>query len=117
MIQKKTKETSRTVPEENRIIRETIRKSWLNASGEFAFRKLARHQEGFLDCSLEEEKESLSVAYEVGNRLPWADIRREKRELMISALIDVGKQEYQRWLYQGQQLGLRGLLMLQPIIV
>ena len=117
MIQKKTKETSRTAPEENKVIRENVRKSRITASGEFEFRKLVRHQDGFLDCSMTEEKESLSVAYEVGNLLPWADIRREKRELMISALIDVGKQEYQRWLYQGQQLGLGGLLMLQPIIV
>lgn len=117
MIQKKTKEKTRTTPEENRIIRETIRKSRLTASGEFEFRKLVRRQDGFLDCSMTEEKESLTMTYEVGNLLPWADIRREKRELMISALIDVGKQEYQRWLYQGQQLGLRGLLMLQPIIV
>ncbi len=100
MIQKKTKETSRTVPEENRIIRETIRKSRLNASGEFAFRKLARHQEGFLDCSLEEEKESLSVAYEVGNRLPWADIRREKKELLFAALIDAGKLEEKAKIYR-----------------
>ncbi len=100
MIQKKTKETSRTVPEENRIIRETIRKSRLNASEEFAFRKLARHQEGFLDCSLEEEKESLSVAYEVGNRLPWSDIRREKRELLFAALIDAGKLEEKAKIYR-----------------
>ena len=93
MIQKKTKEKNRTTPEENRIIRETIRKSRLTASGEFEFRKLVRRQDGFLDCSMTEEKESLTMTYEVGNLLPWADIRREKRELMISALIDVGKLE------------------------
>lgn len=93
MIQKKTKEKNRTTPEENRIIRETIRKSRLTASGEFEFRKLVRRQDGFLDCSMTEEKESLTMTYEVGNLLPWSDIRREKRELMISALIDVGKLE------------------------
>lgn len=35
MIQKKTKEKTRTAPEENKVIREAIRKSRLTASGEF----------------------------------------------------------------------------------
>lgn len=78
MIQKKTKEKAQDVREENGVIREVIRKSALTASGEFEFRKLVRPQEGFLNCSMEEEKENLIMTYEVENLFPWSGIRREK---------------------------------------
>lgn len=100
MIQRKTKEKARATSGESGVIRESIRKSRLAASGEFEYRKLARHQDGFLDCSLKEEKESLTITYKVENLLPWAEIRREKRELMISALIDVGKLEEKARIYR-----------------
>lgn len=47
-----------------------------------------------------EEKESLTMTYEVGNFLPWADIRREKKELLFAALIDVGKLEEKAKIYR-----------------
>lgn len=100
MIQKKTKQSTQPTAEENRVISETIRKSRLNASNEFEFRKLTRAQEGFLNCSMEEEKESLVMTYEVQNLFPWGGIRREKKELMISALIDVGKLEQRAKTYR-----------------
>ena len=59
-----------------------------------------RHQDGFLDCSMTEEKESLTMTYEVGNFLPWADIQREKKELLFAALIDVGKLEEKAKIYR-----------------
>ena len=93
MIQKKTKENIQKVSEENRAMKENIRKSGLSASNEFEFKKLTRQQEGFLNCSIEEEKESLTFTYDIQNVLPWTGIRREKRELMISVLIDAGKLE------------------------
>ena len=100
MIQKKTKENIQKISEENGIMKETLRKSQLAASNEFEFKKLTRQQEGFLNCSIEEEKESLSVTYEIQNVLPWTEIRREKRELMISALIDAGKLEQRARMYR-----------------
>lgn len=99
MIQKKTKEKAQDVREENGVIREVIRKSALTASGEFEFRKLVRPQGGFLNCSMEEEKENLIMTYEVENLFPWSGIRREKRELMFSALIDAGKLEQTAKIY------------------
>lgn len=99
MIQKKTKEKMQKVSEESGIIKETIRKSQLAASNEFEFKKLTRMQEGFLNCSMEEEKESLIVTYEIQNVLPWTGIRREKKELMFSALIDAGKLEQRAKMY------------------
>lgn len=92
-MQKKTKHSIRFASEESKVIKETIRKSGLTASNEFEFKKLVRQQERFLNCSMEEEKESLVITYEIQNLLPWTEIRHEKKELMISALIDAGKLE------------------------
>lgn len=99
MIQKKTKRSTQYATEKSGAIKETIRKSKITASNEFEFKKLTRIQEGFLNCSMKEEKESLAVTYEVQNLLPWADIKREKRELMLSALIDAGKLEQRAQMY------------------
>lgn len=99
MIQRKTKCEPQPAAEERGAIIETIRKSRLTASNEFELRKLTRVQEGFLNCSMEEEKESLVMTYDVRNLFPWSGIRREKRELMISALIDVGKLEQRAQAY------------------
>lgn len=93
MIQKKTKEKAQNIREENGVIVEVIRKSGLTASGEFEFRKLVRHQEEFLDCTMEEERESLTMTYETGGLFPWTGIWREKKELMLAALADAGKLE------------------------
>lgn len=62
MIQKKTKGNTQKASEENQIMQETIRKSQLADSNEFEFKKLTRQQEGFLNCSMEEEKESLIMS-------------------------------------------------------
>lgn len=72
-------------------ITESIRKSKLNASNEFEYRKLGREQDGFLNCLIEEEEESLTFTYKIPDVLPWTDIKREKKELQFLALIDVGK--------------------------
>ena len=99
MNQKNVKHNTQLASEENRVIKETIRKSRLAASNEFEFRKLVRRQERFLNCSMEEEKESLIVTYEIQNLLPWTGIRHEKKELMISALIDAGELEQAAEIY------------------
>lgn len=98
-MQKKTKHSIRFASEESKVIKETIRKSGLTASNEFEFKKLVRQQERFLNCSMEEEKESLVITYEIQNLLPWTEIRHEKKELMISALIDAGKLEQTAKIY------------------
>lgn len=100
MIQKKTTRSTQLTAEENGTIKETIRKSKLTASNEFEYKKLTRVQEGFLNCSMEEEKESLVMTYDVKNLLPWAEIRREKKELMFSALIDAGKLAQRAQMYR-----------------
>ena len=99
-MQKKTKKNTQLTAEENGTVKETIRKSKLTASNEFEYKKLTRAQEGFLNCSMEEEKESLIMTYEVKNLLPWAQIRREKKELIFSALIDAGKLAQRAQMYR-----------------
>ena len=99
MSQKKTNSRATTASKENNIILETIRKPQLSASNEFEVKKLSRSQDGFLPCSIEEERESLVIRFDVHNVLLWLNIRREKRELMISALIDAGKLQKTAELY------------------
>lgn len=100
MIQKKTKKNIQKASVESEIMKETIRKSQLAASNEFEYKKLTRQQEGFLNCSMEEEKENLVMTYELRNLSPWIHIRREKKELIFSALIDAGKLEQRAKLYR-----------------
>lgn len=100
MVQKKTKRSEQLAEKESGTIQETIRKSRLTASNEFEFRKLVRAQEGFLNCSMAEEKESLVMTYEIGNLFPWSDMRREKKELLFSALIDAGRLEQRAQMYR-----------------
>lgn len=99
MIQKKAKDNIQKAPEEDGTMKEIIRKSQITASNEFEFRKLIRQQEEFLNCSMEEEKESLVITYEIRNLLPWTGIWHEKKELLLSVLIDVGKLEQRAKMY------------------
>lgn len=99
MKQKKTSNHKETKQKDKNLVVETIRKSQLAASNEFEIKKLSRPQDGFLPCSIEEEKESLVIRFDVHNVLSWLNIRREKRELMISALIDAGKLQKSAELY------------------
>lgn len=100
MKQRKRRRRGTHSPDESAVIVEEIRKSRLSASNEFEFKKLVRPQDRFLDCTMVEEKESLTVTYDIQNVLPWSDIRREKRELMFAALTDVGKLQKAALVYQ-----------------
>ncbi len=100
MKQRKKRRKGTHSPDERAVIVEEIRKSQLAASNEFEFKKLVRPQDRFLDCSMEEEKESLTATYDIQNVLPWSEIRREKRELMFAALTDVGKLQKAAMVYQ-----------------
>lgn len=99
-MQKKAKRSALLTAEESGTVKETVRKSKLSASNEFEYKKLTRAQEGFLNCSMEEEKESLVMTYEVKNLLPWTQIRREKKELVFAALIDAGKLAQRAQMYR-----------------
>lgn len=91
MNRKKTKENTKAMGSTEQVIRETVRRSALTASTVFELKRLIRHEEGFLDCTMEEEKESLIMTYETGGLFPWTGVRREKREFLFTALADVGK--------------------------
>lgn len=91
MKRKRIQTQNPTSQPREKTITETIRKSQMNASGRFAYRKLGMDRDGFLPCTIEEEEESLTFTYRVSDVLPWTDIRREKRELQLLALTDAGK--------------------------
>lgn len=91
MKQKSKEKQLSDLSNEKDTIVETIRKSQLVANNKFDFKKLCRKQEGFLDCIIEEEKESLTISYDIHDTIPWTAMRKESRELILSALIDAGK--------------------------
>ncbi len=99
MYRKKKRQKSGYSPEETTIV-ENIRRSQLSVSNDFELKKISRPQEGFLDCSVEEDQENLIFCYDIRHVYPWSGIRRERRELMMSALIDAGKLQKTAKLYQ-----------------
>ncbi len=99
MYKKKQHQKSGYIPEEKNII-ETVRRSQFSVTNDFELKKLSRPQEGFLDCSVEENQEDLIFSYDISHVFPWTGIRREKKELMISALIDAGRLQKTAKLYQ-----------------
>lgn len=76
---------------EKNVITEEIRKSMLTASNEYDFKKLCRFQEGFLNCTIKEDGESMIFTYDIQNMLPWSCIKQEKREMTMLVLADVGR--------------------------
>ena len=78
----------------------TIRKSGLAAENDYEFHKLCYEREGFLSCVMVEEKEEIHVTYDIGGRRPLEQIRQEKRNVQLVALMDIHKLEALRALYQ-----------------
>lgn len=70
---------------------ESVRKSQLAAVNEFDYRKLGRKQDGLLPCVVVEKKEELEFTYDIHGVTSWTTIRKERRELWIAALADVGR--------------------------
>lgn len=98
-MHKKRKRWESAYSQEEKEIVETVRRSQLFVSNDYELKKIIRPQEGFLDCTVEEDQEELIFRYNVRHVFPWTEIRRERRELMLSALIDAGKLEKPAKLY------------------
>lgn len=92
-MHKKRKRWESAYSQEEKEIVETVRRSQLSVSNDYELKKIIRPQEGFLDCTVEEDQEDLVFRYDIRHVFPWTEIRRERRELMLSALIDAGKLE------------------------
>lgn len=90
MYKKRNRQKTGYSPEEKTIV-ENVRRSQLSVSNAYELKKICRPQEGFLDCSVEEEQENLIFCYDIRHVFPWPGIRRERRELMLAALTDAGK--------------------------
>lgn len=100
MKRKRKKEEGTELSDGRKVIVEVVRRSQLAASNGFEYRKLVRPQERFLSCTMTEEKESLTITYDIQDMLPWTGIRREKKELMFAVLIDIGKTEQAAGMYR-----------------
>ncbi len=90
-LKKKEWKNNIAINEKLDIVVENVRKSQMSAANEFEYKKLMRENNGFLNCSIEEDKESLIISYDTHNLNLWTFIKKEKLELIMSALMDVGK--------------------------
>ena len=72
-------------------ITELVKKSDLNAKNEFEYNKIVRSTERFLDCTYEDGKESVTFEYNVHYEKNWNNLSKEKKDLVVKALVDVGK--------------------------
>ena len=68
-----------------------VRKSRLTAADEYDYRKLCRQYPGLLDCTLEETREELTFTYDIHEVKEWQNLRSERREMKLAALLDVGR--------------------------
>ena len=98
-MHKKRKRWESAYSQKEKEIVETVRRSQLSVSNDYELKKITRPEEGFLNCTAEEDQEDLIFHYDVRHVFPWTEIRRERRELMLSALIDAGKLEEPAKLY------------------
>lgn len=98
-MHKKRKRWESAYSQKEKEIVETVRRSQLFVSNDYELKKISRQQEGFLDCTVEEDQEDLIFHYDIRHVFPWTEIRRERRELMLSALIDAEKLEKLAKLY------------------
>ncbi len=90
-LKKKELKNNVVIEEQLDKVVENIRKSQISAANEFEYKKLIRENNGFLDCSIEEDKESIIISYDIHNLNTWTFIKKEKLELIMSALMDVGR--------------------------
>lgn len=72
---------------------EVIRKSELLIKTEDDYNDLQKEREQFLNCSLVDEKESVKFLYDIEEKIPFTNIRREKRIDCLRALMEVRKLE------------------------
>lgn len=70
---------------------ETVTRSGMCAKEEPDFEKLKCRQIQFLDCMIEEEKETITFFYDVKEKVPLSGLREEKKSDRIKALLEVGK--------------------------
>jgi len=72
-------------------IDKTIRKSDLAAQNQEEYEKIIRSLDEFLPCSCMKEKEEVTFTYDITGRTPYPEIKKERRDTILSSLIDCAK--------------------------
>lgn len=75
---------------ETGMIKQTVKKSELQAQTVYDYRKMTYPNERLLSCTIEEEAESLEITYDIRNYYPFTDIRNCAKQERLRILIDVG---------------------------
>ena len=72
---------------------EEIKKSQLQANSRYEYQKIAMPNTYFMDCTIEEEKESLKITYQIGEMRPVLSLKAGNKLKKIEVLIQAGKLE------------------------
>lgn len=72
-------------------IEKIIRKSDLAAQTQEDYEKIIRSRDEFLPCSCVEEKEEVRFIYDITGRTPFQEIKKDRRDTILSSLIDCAK--------------------------
>lgn len=76
-------------PHKEEVYRLDVRKSALTAKNTYDYKKLTYDRNGFLKCTIDEEKEELHISYDIADKIPFADIRKEPETVRLTILLDV----------------------------
>ncbi|MBO5209683.1 MAG: type VII secretion protein EssB [Lachnospiraceae bacterium] len=79
--------------EETGSLKRIIKKSEMRAESDFDYKKLAYHNERFLDCTIEEQPESLEITFGCEKYYPFTDIRKCTLQEKLRILLDVSELE------------------------
>lgn len=75
---------------ETGTIRQTVKKSELQAQTVYDYRKMTYPNDRFLNCTIEEAAESLEIIYDIGSYYPFEDIRTRTKQERLRILTDAG---------------------------
>lgn len=80
---------------------ETLKKSEVNIKTETDFIEIESLSGQFLDCRMEQEKETITFIYDVEDKMPFTQLREERRIDRLRALLEVGKLQtvYQKYCF------------------
>ena len=76
---------------EDTVIKEVIKKSEVIAKDAFEYQWITYPEHGFLQSHIEEKSEELEITYDLENRRPFMEIRKEDLPDILLVLDDIGK--------------------------
>lgn len=74
-------------------LKRVIKKSEMRAESDYDYKKLSHPKDKFLDCTIDEQTESLEITFACRNYYPFTDIRKCTMQEKLRILLDAGQLE------------------------